>query len=267
MKEIRLCDNGDFNEVLDLCLNDDLGIEFQCFADSNLIETEESKELVESHKKLISNLNGGKSIHSPFKDLCLASQNQVNKNEAMKNFNYAYQVARELGCTEIVVHNGYVPNTSYYEGWIKRSVEFWKEFFEGKDNSIRIMLENQNEEDSELLKLIIDEVNDSRLKICLDIGHCHANSNMSVEDWIKTLGDRIGYLHLHNNHGKQFNSRTYRNDEHLGLDMGTIDIKNIFYLLEEHCPNAIWSIETKTPYLKESISYLKELGYLDKNKK
>ena len=29
------------------------------------------------------------------------------------------------------------------------------------------------------------------------------NANMSVEDWIKTLGERIGYFHLHNNHGKQ----------------------------------------------------------------
>ena len=85
-----------------------------------------------------------------------------------------------------------------------------------------MMIENQCEEDSEVLKMQIDSVNDPRLKICLDIGHAHANSNMSIEDWIITLGDRIGYLHLHNNHGKVSGRPSYKNDEHLGLEDGTI---------------------------------------------
>lgn len=53
------------------------------------------------------------------------------------------------------------------------------------------------------MKLEVDVVNDHRLKICLDVGHAHCNSKMEVEDWIRTLGDRIYYFHLHNNHGKQ----------------------------------------------------------------
>ena len=106
-------------------------------------------------------------------------------------YNYAYKVAKELGCTEIVVHNGFVPNTSYYEGWVRNATAFWQEFFQDKDDSITMMIENQCEEDSTVLQMEIDSVNDSRLKVCLDIGHAHANSNMDVEEWIKTLGDRI----------------------------------------------------------------------------
>ena len=187
------------------------------------------------------------------------------KDVTMKTFNYAYEVAKVLGCTEIVVHNGFVPNTSFYDGWVRNATSFWKEFFVDKDDSITMMIENQCEEDSEVLKMQIDSVNDPKLKICLDIGHAHANSNMGVEDWIKTLGDRIGYLHLHNNYGKLPGRPSYMNDEHLGLNMGTMDIAKVLELLEEYCPNAIWNIECKLDYIKDSIEVLKELGYIESN--
>ena len=110
----------------------------------------------------------------------------------------------------------------------------------------------------------IDSVNDPRLKVCLDIGHAHANSNMSVEEWITTLGDRIGYLHLHNNHGKVLGRPSYLNDEHLGLDMGTMDIAKVLSLLEEYCPNAVWNIECKLDYIEKSVELIEKLGYLKK---
>lgn len=40
------------------------------------------------------------------------------------------------------------------------------------------------------------------------------------------------------------------------------DLKPIFELLEQHCPNAIWNIETNPLYFEESIEYLKKLGYI-----
>ncbi len=119
----------------------------------------------------------------------MGSKNPMLKEATMKAFNYAYKIAKELGCTEIVVHNGFIPNTSFYEGWVKNAKAFWQKFFSDKDDSITMMVENQCEEDSEVLIRKIDSVNDPRLKVCLDIGHANANSNMSVEDWIITLGD------------------------------------------------------------------------------
>lgn len=93
------------------------------------------------------------------------------------------------------------------------------------DSTFKLGIENQFESDSELLLNLIDEVNDSRVKICLDIGHAHANSNMAVENWIETLKDRILYYHLHNNHGKQTILGYNKDDEHLGIDNGTINIE------------------------------------------
>ena len=266
MREIRLCDDAELSKVHQLCEDNGLGIEIQGFYNPNLIDTEESDKLLSEYKNALTNFKGGKSLHAPFWDLNLGSKNPDIRKATMKAFNYAYGVAKELGCTEIVVHNGFIPNTSFYEGWVRNATAFWQEFLSDKDDSIVMMIENQCEEDSEVLKMEIDSVNDSRLKVCLDIGHAHANSNMPVEEWITTLGDRIGYLHLHNNHGKVSGRPSYKNDEHLGLDMGTMDILKVFELLEQHCPDAIWNVECKLDYIAKAVDIINELGYLQKTK-
>ena len=265
MKEIRLCDNGELSRVRQLCEENGLGIEIQAFYNPNLIGTEESDKMLSEYKKALESFKCGKSLHAPFWDLNLGSKNPAVREATMKAFNYAYEVAKELGCTEVVVHNGFVPNTSFYEGWVRNATAFWQEFFSNKDDSITMMVENQGEEDSQVLKMEIDSVNDPRLKVCLDIGHAHANSNMLVEEWIKDLGNRIGYLHLHNNHGKVSGRPSYKNDEHLGLDMGTIDIAKIFSLLEEHCQESIWNIECNLDYMENAVDLLKSLNYIPKN--
>ena len=264
MKEIRICDNAELDKVFNICSKHNFGIEVQGFYNPIIIDTKESDNLLHKYTAALKNFKCGKSLHAPFWDLNLGSKNPLIKQATMQLFNYAYKIAQQLNCTEIVVHNGFIPNTSYYQGWVNNATSFWQEFFEGKDNSITMMIENQCEENSEVLKMEVDAVNDPRLKICLDIGHAHANSNMSVEDWITSLGERIGYLHLHNNHGKILTRPSFMNDEHLGLNSGTINIKKVFKLLQTHCPNAIWSIECNLEHINDSIEILKKLGYTPK---
>lgn len=260
MKEIRLCDDTKPEKVLRLCEANGFGIEVQGFYNTNMIDdVEKTNELLKQTKSVLINFKGGKSLHAPFWDMNLGSKNKMVKEITMKAFNYAYNVAKKLGCTEIVVHNGFTPNTSYYEGWSNNAAAFWQEFFADKDDSITMMVENQCEESSEVLRMEIDKVSDPRLKVCLDIGHVHANSNMSLEDWIKTLGNRIGYVHMHNNHGRQMDRPPFKNDEHLGLNDGTIDMVKTFELLEEYCPDAIWTLECGLKYMEESIEMLKTI--------
>ena len=259
MKEIRLCDNGDLEDVVKLCQIHNLGIEFQSFHNPYLKNLDENKK---RHKWISASINGGKSLHAPFWELNLGTKMKGIRQETMNMFNYAYEIAKFLECSEIIVHNGYIPGTSWYDGWIARATEFWKEFFANKDDSITICIENQFENDSEIFIKEIDAVNDSRLKVCLDIGHANANSSMSVEDWISSLGDRIHYFHFHNNHGKNNTTGYNADDEHLAIDDGTINIKKVLQLAEENCPRAIWSIETKTEYLEKSVKTLKEIGYI-----
>lgn len=259
MKEIRLCDDGNLEETFKICKQNNLGIEVQGFYNPYI---ENKNELKAKYLDYLKKIEKGKSYHAPYWDLALGTKIVELQDAMYKIYNEAYFIAKELGCTEIVIHNNYRPGSYWYSGWVNRSKEFLDRFLKDKDDSITICIENQFESDSELLLNLIDEVNDERVKICLDIGHAHCNSNMPVEDWIKTLNNRIAYYHLHNNHGKQTVLGCNKDDEHLAINNGTIDIEKILRMAEEYTPKAIWNIESKPEYLQDSVDYLKKLKYI-----
>ena len=260
MKEIRLCDNHEREYTIELCKKNNLAIEVQSFSNPYL---ENKHDIIEEYKKLLPKVKIGRSYHAPFWDLNLGTKIKGLQEIMMKFYNEAYSIAKQLNCTEIIIHANYKPGTDWYDGWINRAKTFLETFLKDKDNSIRICIENQFETDSELFIRLIDEVNDPRVKVCLDIGHANCNSNMPLEDWIKTLNTRIAQYHLHNNHGKQSVYGYNKDDEHLAINDGTIDIEKALKLAEEYTPNAIWSIESKVKYLEESIDYLKKLDYIN----
>ncbi len=66
--------------------------------------------------------------------------------------------------------------------------------------------------------------------------------------WIKSLGNRIGYVHLHDNHGEH--------DEHLGLGEGNIPMQDVCQALEECSPDAIWAIEAEGDGILQSLEWL-----------
>ena len=269
MREIRLCDDSSFEETVERCKKDKLGIEVQAFAEIITRKIGESEEEVNSRIKnellkertILDCISCGKSLHAPHAGVETGTKDYYDYEKIMKYLNEAYKVALELGCTEMVVHNGYKVGTYYYPKYIERSINFWKCFLSDKGDFITICLENQFELDSDMMKQIIDGVGDDRLKVCLDIGHAHANSIMPVENWIEALGDRIAYYHLHNNHGKQ-NIPDHNDDEHLGINHGTIDIAKVLEYSEKYSPDAIWNLESKVEYHAEDIKTLKSLGYI-----
>lgn len=260
MKEIRLCDNGEKEFTIELCKKNNLAIEVQSFANPYI---ENKKEIIEEYIEILPEIKIGRSYHAPYWDLNLGTKVKEFQDIMMKIYNEAYLIAKQLNCTEMVIHANYRPGTDWYDGWIKRSKTFLENFLKDKDDSITICIENQFESDSELFIRLIDEINDSRVKVCLDIGHVNANSNMLLEDWIRTLNTRIAQYHLHNNHGKQTIYGYNKDDEHLAINMGTINIERTLELAEKYTPDAIWSIESKVEYLEDSIIYLKKLGYID----
>lgn len=260
MKEIRLCDDCQKEFTAEFCIQNGLGIEVQTFYDPYIPEPE---KVLAEYLRLLPRIPGGRSLHAPFWELNSGTRMRGIRAETMAMFEYAYLTAEKLGCTEVIVHNGYIPGTSPEPRWAERAAAFWREFFRDKDDSVTMCIENQFERDSEVLAMVIDAVHDSRLKICLDAGHAHANSDMPVEEWVTSLGSRIGYLHLHNNHGKR-KIKGHNDDEHLSLTDGTIDMKNILALLEQHAPDAVWAVEAGPEYFEDSIAFLQKAGYLHK---
>lgn len=249
MKELVLCDDGFPEKVLPLCKKYGLGIEIQGFHDPKQVNIKD--KILEEYSNILPE-NISKYMHAPFADLCLGSVSDKIVEATKYYFAYAYEMAKKLNVKRITVHHGYVPKTSYIPGWINRAVAFWNEFL--KDKEIPFDMENMLELDPQIAKEIIDDANNDKLGINLDIGHAHCNSNTDVVDWIKNLGKRITYVHLHDNHGET--------DEHLGLGKGNINLIKVLTALNEYSPNAVWALECNLEDMEKSIIFLRENKFI-----
>lgn len=247
---IYLCDGSQIANVLLLCEENGFGIEMQAFHHPAAINDEAT---LASHLKAIANIEQ-RSIHAPFGDLCPGSFDPMVREVARIRFDRALTVAESLGAHRIVLHHGYVTGTSGYAGWIRRSTGFWRAFVQSRASNVHLHLENMLERGPSLMVDVIDSIDSERVDVALDIGHAHCHSDVPVTEWVRALGHRIGYVHLHDNWGRE--------DEHLGLGEGSIPLAEACAALIEAAPGAIWAIEAEGPGVEASIEWIREAGYL-----
>lgn len=252
MKQLVICDGCNVRQVVPLCRELGAGIEVQAFHDPRLLE--QTPAAVEEHKQAIHGIQPV-SVHGCFGDLCPGSFDALVRQVARQRIEQSYGVAVALGASHLALHHGYAPHTSPAAGWIKRSTQFWHDFLDGKDAGTTIHLENMLELDPGLISDVVRSVGRANLNINLDIGHAHCNSSTDVITWIQRLGTLIGYVHLHDNHG--------RDDEHLGLGRGTIPVKEVCQALNECAPDAIWAVESEGEGMRASLDWLGSNGFIN----
>lgn len=241
---VAVCDDSNVDRVAPICRENDLGLEIQAFHQPEVLEDPNAVAKHAPHLRGIAH----RSMHGPFGDLCPGSFDPMVRQVARTRFQMAYDVARSLGVTDVVMHHGYVPGTSTPAGWLSRARDFWQEFLEGRLD-IRFHLENHLERDPRLLSDVVQAVDRPNLDICLDVGHTHCFADVPAVEWIDYLGEQIGYVHLHDNHGKA--------DEHLGLGRGTLPLLEICRVLSERSPGAIWALEVDLDDLEASVDWLR----------
>lgn len=227
-----------------------LGIEIQAFYHPDAYT---NSKLLQETEDLISDIKL-RSLHGPFGDLCPGSFDSEVRDLARRRFNQAWCVAKQLNVSHVVFHHGRVPNAGPLSGYVRRSKDFWIAFLSEHPDKIIIHLENLLESGPEVLRNLIDTINNPRINANLDIGHAHCNSDTKVIKWIEKLGKQIGYVHLHDNNGES--------DDHLGLGQGTIPMNDVCRALEEYAPNAIWAIEAEDMGIVQSLEWLHEHGFL-----
>jgi sugar phosphate isomerase/epimerase len=113
---------------------------------------------------------------------------------------------------------------------------------------MEICLENVFEETIDMFLDIVRSINDNRLRICIDIGHVNAYSEISVDKWISECAEYIGHFHLHNNTGEV--------DAHKPLGDGNLPMKDLLALIDDVCEGATCTIESLDA--EESVKWLKE---------
>lgn len=253
MKQIILSDRARPIEAALLCEKYGVSVNLDTFSETDIYN--DHMQEIKKNKAAYSRVKI-ESLHAPYKDLCLGSKDPLIKAATMARFEYAYKVATHLECTNVIFHHGYIPGASSPKYWIKRSKDFFDEFLNGKNENVIFHIENQFEHSPDIIAEVIASVDDSRLKVCLDVGHAHCNSKTPPLNWIEYLGDKINFVHLHNNNGLE--------DQHLDFLNGTIDYKYIFNALERHAPNSIWCIENNSLRdAEKSLMWLKDNLYFD----
>jgi sugar phosphate isomerase/epimerase len=241
---IRVVFAGNGAEIVSLCRQYGCGIELG-------VEDSLDPGQFTSCDTILGNL-APRALHGPFGDLCAGSYDPKIREVTRDRFELACQLGREVRSPDIILHHGYVPGTTPPKNWLSRCSAFWKDFLKGKD-LFRFHVENMLEWDGVLLGEVIDIIGDDRVDVCLDIGHAHCNSRETPIQWIERLRGRIGWVHLHDNHGEW--------DEHLALGRGTIPLQEACMALLEHAPQAVWSLEAQDEGLVESMEWLLVNGF------
>ena len=236
MKRLFLhCTTDNIEQALPLVKQRGLGIELTSFSHPPLLERPE--ELVAQHRQWLDGFTGMRSIHGAFYHLIPGAIDPLIREATATRMRQAIGFARETSASHVIFHHGYYARARFDAAWVARSTAFWREILTVVPDGLMVHLENAHEVSPDLQLALIDEVNDPRLGICLDIGHAQVFSQTAVIDWITALGNRITYVHLHDNDGSA--------DQHLPLGEGTIPLIDVLAALEAHAPQAIWTIEAE----------------------
>ena len=82
---------------------------------------------------------------------------------------------------------------------------------------------------------IFREVNNPRLRMCLDVGHVNAYSPVPVEEWVSVCAEFLSHFHIHNNDGTR--------DAHCAPGEGTIPMAALLRQAQTLCPKATFTLE------------------------
>ena len=176
-----------------------------------------------------------KVLHAPFNELFPCAIDPKAKLLARERYLQALALAKEYGAKKVIIHGGYNPFIYYPIWYIDQSIPFWCEFVSMIPDGITVCLENVLEETPNLLLEIVKEVDDPRLRLCLDVGHVNAYSKIPVEQWLSDFAPYLSHFHLHNNQGDA--------DRHHQLNDGSIDMKALLLQADKLCPEASYTLE------------------------
>lgn len=195
---------------------------------------------------------GAAVLHGPFNELFPCAIDPMVRNIAKIRYRQALTLAKTYGIRRVVIHGGYNPRLYYPIWYTEQSVVFWKEFIREVPEDMTIVLENVMEEEIPMFLTILQQVEDKRLRMCLDVGHVNAYSVSSAMQWLEACAPYIDHFHIHNNHGDW--------DTHNDPDDGTIPMEQLLKAANSLCPHATATLEVMEG--EPAVLWLKERGLL-----
>ena len=233
-----------------------LGIEYNHTCISECLDVEYREKLLDDMRNDFEKVGHKDAVlHGPFTEIIPAGIDYRARQMGKSRLDEAFQVCNSLGVKKMVVHNGWVPFMYFKEWQAEKGAQFWQDFMKDKPKDFFIYVENVLEDEPYMLKSFMENISDSRIKLCLDIGHANATtaSDLPIEKWIEVLGPYIGHFHLHNNDGT--------GDLHGDFENGSMDMNSVFDAIQKHCNEDItFTIEARECGL--CAKWLKDNNYI-----
>lgn len=188
-------------------------------------------------------------FHGPFNELFPCAIDPLAKRLADYRYGQALALSKTYGAGKLILHGGYNPRLYFPCWYVEQSVLFWRAFLERHPGDYEICLENVLEEEPELLRSIVSQVGDPRLRLCLDVGHVNAYSAVPAGAWIDCWGDFLSHTHLHNNDGSA--------DTHSALNQGSLMLDKLIAALPQTATATL-----ELPEIGENVDWLIHRGLL-----
>lgn len=224
-------------EIAEYCMGDSLG-----------------KGFLNTDSVVRNKLRHGKAgiLHAPFNELFPCAIDEEAAALAEKRYVQAIELADGYGIPKVVIHSGYAPSI-YFDSWfLEQSVRFWKVFLAKHSFQADICLENVMETSPDVLKRLMEALDEPQIGLCLDIGHAYRCGKSDPVLWLRELSPWLTHFHIHDNKGEF--------DTHEAPGKGCIDVDGFLKEAQILCPNATFTIESLDA--SNACLWLREHRYL-----
>ncbi len=192
------------------------------------------------------------TLHAPFQDLLPGALDRHILAATRRRLQEAFDLLTIFQPLSIVGHLGY--EERHYGGqqdrWLDHSLATWQPLAEQAARCGTLLtLENVYETDPALVRRFFARLPAANVRLCLDVGHLLAFGGGDFSHWLAELGDLVGQLHLHDNHGQ--------GDEHLALGQGAVPLTQILAFFATHPQPPIITLEPhQENSLQPSLAFL-----------
>jgi sugar phosphate isomerase/epimerase len=168
------------------------------------------------------------TLHAPFTDLFPGSPDERVREVARERMLQTATIAGALAPGHIVVHPAFDRwrNGRDVPFWLERSTPIWAEMAGALPAGVKILFENVFEENPSSIVALLDALPRGRFGFCFDTGHFNLFSTVTMDRWLRSVGERLEAFHLHDNGGLD--------DDHRPIGEGKINFSPIAeYLRDE----------------------------------
>lgn len=214
------------------------------------------------YRRFLEGFRGMLSMHGPIFDTNVVSLDPEILKVSRHRYRQAIEIALEMDVRYLVFHSQWTPiypAANSTRMWTAKVIDFWRELIEEqiRDSRLTILLENFLDQTPDSLLTVLEGVNSSHLKACVDTGHINIFSDLSPIDWLKELGGHVAYIHAHNNGGEL--------DSHDSFEKGLLDMEGFLNHVALLPQKIHLAIETSTlKGLQQSYDMLKPYLNLQK---